>query len=141
MRKGWVETTMFSQLFGKYLVEKNIISSADYQAAIERQLDVRVKLGTIAVAEGLLTEAQVEALNKLQMAATQTPMQNGNPTTAEMFIVAPLFPSSVAKLFSTHPPIEDRIARLSQMAGQMPAQTQAQRPAAPRKSTNRFGDL
>ena len=67
MRKGWVETTMFSQLFGKYLVEKNIISSADYQAAIERQLDVRVKLGTIAVAEGLLTEAQVEALNKLQM--------------------------------------------------------------------------
>lgn len=58
---------MFCQLFGKYLVEKGIISSNDYQAAIEKQLDVRVKLGTIAVAEGLLSETQVETLNKLQM--------------------------------------------------------------------------
>lgn len=58
---------MFCHLFGRYLVEKGIISSDDYQAAIEKQLDVRVKLGTIAVAEGLLTEAQVETLNKLQM--------------------------------------------------------------------------
>lgn len=58
---------MFSQLFGKYLVEKEVISSEDYQAVIKKQLDVRVKLGTIAVAEGLLTENQVEMLNKLQM--------------------------------------------------------------------------
>lgn len=58
---------MFSQLFGKYLVDKDVISPDDYQAAIEKQLNVRVKLGTIAVAEGLLTELQVEALNKLQM--------------------------------------------------------------------------
>lgn len=58
---------MFSQLFGKYLVEKEVISTEDYQAVIKKQLDVRVKLGTIAVAEGLLTENQVEMLNKLQM--------------------------------------------------------------------------
>lgn len=58
---------MFSQLFGNYLVDKEVISPEDYQAAIEKQLDVRVKLGTIAVAEGLLTENQVQALNKLQM--------------------------------------------------------------------------
>lgn len=58
---------MFCQLFGKYLVDKGVISSDDYLAAIEKQLDVRVKLGTIAVAEGLLTETQVETLNKLQM--------------------------------------------------------------------------
>lgn len=58
---------MFSQLFGKYLVDKEVITSEDYQAAIDKQLDVRVKLGTIAVAEGLLTESQVEMLNKLQM--------------------------------------------------------------------------
>lgn len=58
---------MFSQLFGKYLVEKGVISTADYQAAIQKQLDVRVKLGTIAVAEGMLTQEQVETLNKLQM--------------------------------------------------------------------------
>ena len=58
---------MFSQLFGKYLVEKGVIGADDYEAAIRKQLDVRVKLGTIAVAEGLLTEEQVETLNKLQM--------------------------------------------------------------------------
>ena len=43
-------------------------------------------------------------------------MQRGNATTAEMFIVAPLFGGGMANLFSTHPPIEERIARLQQMA-------------------------
>lgn len=58
------------------------------------------------------------ALYKLGSASGQIPMQAGNPSTAEMFIVAPLFGKdfSVAKLFSTHPPIEDRINRLRQMA-------------------------
>ncbi len=58
---------MFSQLFGKYLVEKEIISKDDYKSAIEQQMAVRVKLGTIAIAEGLLTEDEVETINKLQM--------------------------------------------------------------------------
>lgn len=58
---------MFSQLFGKYLVEKEIISDHDYRSAIKEQLAVRVKLGTIAVAEGLLSEEEVELINKLQM--------------------------------------------------------------------------
>ena len=58
---------MFSQLFGRYLVDKNAISPEDYREVIEKQLDVRVKLGTIAVAEGLLTQEQVEMLNKLQL--------------------------------------------------------------------------
>lgn len=57
---------MFSQLFGKYLVEKSVISYADYREAVEKQLNVRVKLGTIAVAEGLLTESQAETINMLQ---------------------------------------------------------------------------
>lgn len=58
---------MFSQLFGKYLVDKEIISNADYKAAIEQQMTVRVKLGTIAMAEGLLTEDDVASINKMQM--------------------------------------------------------------------------
>lgn len=58
---------MFSQLFGKYLVEKNIITNEDYKTAIKQQLAVRVKLGTIAIADGLLTEEQVESINKMQM--------------------------------------------------------------------------
>jgi CheY-like chemotaxis protein len=57
---------MFSQVFGKYLVENGVLRYADYREAIEKQLDVRVKLGTIAVAEGLLTEEQAEGIHKLQ---------------------------------------------------------------------------
>lgn len=58
------------------------------------------------------------ALYKLGQASGQFPMQRGNPSTAEMFIVAPLFgrDGSVAKLFSTHPPLEERIERLRVMS-------------------------
>lgn len=57
---------MFSQLFGKHLVKKGVISKEEYKDAIQKQLGVRVKLGTIAVAEGLLTEEQAEMINNLQ---------------------------------------------------------------------------
>ena len=57
---------MFSQLFGKYLVEKGRIGYSDYREAVKKQLDVRVKLGTIAVAEGLLTMEQVDTIHQLQ---------------------------------------------------------------------------
>ena len=76
------------------------------------------------------------ALDKLQRAAGQVPMQNGNPTTAEMFIVSPLFSGGMANLFSTHPPMEERIARLQQMAGQMPQPAASS--SAP-TSSNQFG--
>ena len=58
---------MFSQLFGTYLVEKQIITPDEYRAAVEKQLSVRVKLGTIAIAEGFLSEEEVDTINKLQM--------------------------------------------------------------------------
>jgi len=57
---------MFAQLFGKYLVNKGVITDSDYRELIQKQLEVRVKLGTIAVADGLLTEEQAELVNKLQ---------------------------------------------------------------------------
>lgn len=56
------------------------------------------------------------ALAKLQSYSQQIPMRQGNASTAEMFIVAPLFGGGMSNLFSTHPPIEERIARLQQMA-------------------------
>ena len=55
------------------------------------------------------------ALGKLEMAAHKIPMQ-ANPSTAHMFIVNPLTGKGVLSLFSTHPPIEERIARLDEMA-------------------------
>jgi heat shock protein HtpX len=55
------------------------------------------------------------ALGKLDMAAKKIPME-ANPSTAHLFIVNPLRGGGVLSLFSTHPPIEERIARLEEMA-------------------------
>ncbi len=54
------------------------------------------------------------ALEKLSQASRALPMQ-ANPSTAHMFIVNPLTGRSLMNLFSTHPPIEERIARLRSM--------------------------
>ncbi len=54
------------------------------------------------------------ALRKMEMAVAQIPM-NANPATAQMFIVNPLSRGGLLKLFSTHPPIDQRIARLEAM--------------------------
>ena len=51
------------------------------------------------------------ALEKLGAYSRKLPMQ-ANPTTAHMFIVNPLAGGSLMRLFSTHPPLEQRIARL-----------------------------
>jgi len=56
-----------------------------------------------------------KALGKLEIAAQRIPM-DANPSTAHMFIVNPLRGGGVLSLFSTHPPIEERIARLEEMA-------------------------
>jgi len=55
-----------------------------------------------------------KALEKLQMAQQVIPM-HANPATAHLFIVNPLSGRSFATLFSTHPPLEERIARLQAM--------------------------
>ncbi|MDO8142288.1 MAG: zinc metalloprotease HtpX [Candidatus Brocadiales bacterium] len=55
------------------------------------------------------------ALEKLQQAAIVRPMDAGQ-TTAHLFIVNPLSGRSFAAIFSTHPPIEERIKRLRAMA-------------------------
>lgn len=54
------------------------------------------------------------ALRKLQMGVEKIPM-HANPSTAHMFIVSPLTGGGFASLFSTHPPMEERIARLESM--------------------------
>ncbi len=55
------------------------------------------------------------ALEKLGMAAKRLPIANANPSSAHMFIVNPLSGKSLMSLFSTHPPIEERIQRLRAM--------------------------
>jgi heat shock protein HtpX len=60
------------------------------------------------------TAGLINALRKLQMANQVTPM-HASPATAHLFIVNPLSGQSLMKLFSTHPPLEERIARLQTM--------------------------
>jgi heat shock protein HtpX len=55
------------------------------------------------------------ALRKLEMANRQLPMQEATPATAHMFIVNPLTGGGLMSLFSTHPPMEERIRRLESM--------------------------
>ena len=58
--------------------------------------------------------ALASALQKLQAAAEQVPL-DANPATSHLFIVNPLAGGSLLRLFSTHPPVEERIRRLRAM--------------------------
>lgn len=60
--------------------------------------------------------ALASALKKLDSGSRMLPMQEARPATAHLFIVNPLTGGGLLQLFSTHPPMEDRIARLEQMA-------------------------
>ncbi len=59
-------------------------------------------------------ESLARALEKLAYGSQQIPME-ANPATENMFIVSPLTGGGLMSLFSTHPPIEERIARLRAM--------------------------
>jgi heat shock protein HtpX len=59
--------------------------------------------------------ALASALNKLERGNELIPMTNAGTSSAHMFIVNPLSGKSLMKLFSTHPPIEDRIKLLQEI--------------------------
>jgi heat shock protein HtpX len=58
--------------------------------------------------------ALADALEKLERASQALPME-ASPSTAHMFIVNPLSGSGLLNLFSTHPPVAERVARLRAM--------------------------
>jgi heat shock protein HtpX len=82
------------------------------QMAISRSREYAADAGGARIAGNPMYLAK--ALRKLQMASQRIPM-NANPATAHMFIVNPLSGGGIMKLFSTHPPMEERIARLESM--------------------------
>jgi heat shock protein HtpX len=59
-------------------------------------------------------ESLAKALEKLESASQRIPM-DASPQTAHLFIVNPLSGRSLANLFSTHPPLDERIRRLRSM--------------------------
>jgi len=60
-------------------------------------------------------EYLASALLKLEAANSQHPMPKVNEATAHMFIVSPLRGAGLKSLFSTHPPVEERVRRLKNM--------------------------
>jgi heat shock protein HtpX len=90
------------------------------QMAVSRSREYMADEGGAKVTHDPL--ALASALRKLQMGAQNIPMQVSDATatsTAHMFIVNPLSGGGIANLFSTHPPMEERIARLEAMAKDM----------------------
>jgi len=83
------------------------------QMAISRSREYKADEGGARLCGNPL--ALANALRKLQAGVRRIPM-NANPATAHMFIVSPLAGGGMTALFSTHPPIEERIARLEAMA-------------------------
>lgn len=58
---------MFSQFLGHYLVQNDLITAEQFSSCMDYIRQNRVKLGLIAETEGLLTHAQANELNQLQM--------------------------------------------------------------------------
>jgi len=88
------------------------ISAMLIQMAISRSREYMADEGGAHLSNPL---SLAKALGKLEAASQRIPME-ANPSTAHMFIVNPLRGGGVLSLFSTHPPIEERIARLEEMA-------------------------
>lgn len=84
------------------------------QMAISRSREYRADESGAAICGN--PRSLAGALKKLDAGSRRIPME-ANPATAHMFIVSPLTGGGMMSLFSTHPPIEERIARLEAMAG------------------------
>ncbi|MBI4115080.1 MAG: zinc metalloprotease HtpX [Candidatus Omnitrophica bacterium] len=83
------------------------------QLAVSRSREYHADEGGAKLANPLYLAS---ALRKLEAGTRRIPMLEASPTTAHLFIVNPLSGSGLVKLFSTHPPVEERIARLERMS-------------------------
>jgi heat shock protein HtpX len=90
------------------------IAATLLQLAVSRSREYAADAGGAQIAHNPL--ALASALEKISYANQIKPIDNVGPATAHMFIVNPLKGGGIAKLFSTHPPIEERISRLRAMA-------------------------
>jgi len=85
------------------------IAAVLIQTAISRSREYMADSSGAGFAQN--SEGLARALEKLGAYSRKLPM-NANPSTAHMFIVTPLSGQKMMSLFSTHPPLNDRIAKL-----------------------------
>jgi len=90
------------------------IAAMMVQMAISRTREFEADKGGATIAGS--PSGLANALLKLEKGSQIIPMHDAKPATAHMFIVNPLTGGGLMKLFSTHPPIEERVQRLNDMA-------------------------
>ena len=90
------------------------IAATLVQLAISRSREFAADEGSARMTGRPLSLAT--ALQKLERSAAKLPLEQATPATAHMFIVNPLTGGGIVKLFSTHPPTEERVARLQRIA-------------------------
>ncbi|HSD62973.1 MAG TPA: zinc metalloprotease HtpX [Ignavibacteriaceae bacterium] len=90
------------------------IAATLLQLAISRSREFAADEGGAQISGNPLGLAS--ALRKISAGNEVKQLNNSGPATANMFIVNPLHGGGVMKLFSTHPPIEERIKRLENLA-------------------------
>jgi len=82
--------------------------------AISRSREYKAdRIGAIIIQKPL---ALADALEKLERGNKMRPIKVGNPSTSSLFIVNPFRSGALAAIFSTHPPMKERIKRLRKMA-------------------------
>ncbi len=90
------------------------IAAALVQMAISRTREFEADKGGAAIAGN--SSGLANALLKLERGAQVVPMHDAKPATAHLFIVNPLSGGGIMKLFSTHPPIAERVKRLRELS-------------------------
>ncbi|MDZ7624653.1 MAG: zinc metalloprotease HtpX [Ignavibacteriaceae bacterium] len=82
------------------------------QMAISRSREFAADKGGAEISGNPLGLAS--ALQKISRGSQMKPLNHSDPATAHMFIINPLAGGGISKLFSTHPPTEERIKRFRQ---------------------------
>ena len=112
--RGNGQAQLFFIIFGLVAAIVAPLLAGLVQAAISRQREY------LADATSAMTtrdpDGLASALAKLQEHGR--PLQRANTAMAHLWIATPRRPGAIARLFSTHPPIPDRIARLQKMGGE-----------------------
>ena len=98
-----------------FLIVLAPIAAALLQFAISRTREYSADLGSAEITGN--PRALATALEKLEALGRQIPM-NGNPAMSALLIVNPLSTKGLLALFRTHPPTEERIRRLLELANQ-----------------------
>ena len=99
------------------------IAATLIQLGISRAREFQADEGGAAILGDPLPLAR--ALAKIERVAQHEPPMAASPATASLYIINPLNGGGLMKLFSTHPPTEERIARLEALAASGGARQQA----------------